>query len=60
MRSRAAISAGTVLGALSRAFTPVLAGVVFWRYGSTSVFVAGTVLALVALALGFRLPKPVK
>lgn len=48
------------LGALSRAFTPVLAGVVFWRYGSTSVFVAGAVLALVALALGFRLPKPVK
>lgn len=48
------------LGALSRAFTPVLAGVVFWRYGSTSVFVAGAVLALAALALGFRLPKPVK
>ncbi len=48
------------LGALARAFTPVLAGVVFWRFGSASVFLAGAGLALVALALGFRLPKPVK
>ena len=48
------------LGALSRAFTPVLAGVVFWRFGSASVFLAGAAAALVALALGFRLPKPVK
>ncbi len=48
------------LGALARAFTPVLAGVVFWRFGSASVFLGGAGLALVALALGFRLPKPVK
>ncbi len=48
------------LSALARAFTPVLAGIVFWRFGSTSVFVAGAVLTLGALALSTRLPKPVK
>jgi MFS family permease len=48
------------LSALSRAFTPVLAGIVFWRFGSASVFVAGAVLTLGALALCSRLPKPVK
>ncbi len=57
---------GSVLGifrslsALARAFTPVLAGIVFWRYGGTSVFVAGAVLTLAALALSTKLPKPVK
>ncbi len=48
------------LGALSRAFTPVLAGVVFWVFGAPTVFVAGAILAIVALALSARLPKPVK
>jgi MFS family permease len=48
------------LSALARAFTPVLAGIVFWRFGSASVFVAGAVLTLGALALSRRLPKPVK
>ena len=48
------------LSALARAFTPILAGVVFWRFGSASVFVGGALLSLAALALGTRLPKPVK
>jgi MFS family permease len=48
------------LSALARAFTPLLAGIVFWRYGGTSVFVAAAVLSAVALALGMKLPKPVK
>ncbi|MSU66745.1 MAG: MFS transporter [Opitutus sp.] len=48
------------LSALARAFTPILAGVVFWRFGSTSVFVGGAALALVALVLGLGLPQPVK
>ena len=48
------------LSALARAFTPVLAGIVFWRFGSTSVFVGGAVLALAALALSTKLPKPAK
>jgi MFS family permease len=48
------------LGSLSRAFTPVLAGVVFWVFGSKSVFVAGAVMAALALTLSVSLPKPVK
>jgi MFS family permease len=48
------------LSALARAFTPMLAGLVFWRFGSTSVFVGGAVLTLGALGLSIRLPKPVK
>jgi MFS family permease len=48
------------LSALARAFTPVLAGIVFWRFGSTSVFVSGALLTIAALALSARLPKPVK
>jgi MFS family permease len=48
------------IGALARIFTPVLAGIVFWRYGSTSVFVCGAVLSVIALVLSIRLPKPAK
>lgn len=48
------------LSSLARAITPVLAGVVFWRFGSASVFVGGAGLSLLALALGAGLPKPVK
>src|SRR5688572_9145147 len=45
------------LGSLSRAFTPILAGIVFWGFGSKSVFVAGAVMAGIALALSTSLPK---
>ena len=48
------------LGSLTRAFTPILAGIVFWRFGSMSVFVSGAVLGLGALALSRTLPKPAK
>lgn len=48
------------LGALSRAFTPVLAGLVFWVWGSPVVFVSGALLALAALFLCRSLPAPVK
>lgn len=48
------------LGALSRAITPVLAGTVFWIWGSRSVFVIAAVLALTAGWLSLRLPKPAK
>ena len=48
------------LGSLSRAITPVLAGIVFWVFGSRSVFLAGAVCAIIALALSRALPKPVK
>ncbi|MEO7414082.1 MAG: MFS transporter, partial [Opitutaceae bacterium] len=48
------------LGSLSRAFTPLLAGTVFWAFGSKSVFVGGAIMAALALALSIGLPKPVK
>jgi len=48
------------LGSLSRAITPVLAGMVFWRFGPSSPFVAGAVLCVIAFGFGFTLPKPVK
>lgn len=48
------------LGSLTRAFTPILAGIVFWRFGSMSVFVTGAVLGLAALALSRTLPKPAR
>jgi MFS family permease len=48
------------LGALARAFTPVLAGVVFWVCGSLTVFVAGSVLVVAALYFSRKLPKPEK
>jgi MFS family permease len=48
------------LGSLSRAFTPVLAGIVFWVFGSKSVFIAGAVMSALALAISTTLPKPVK
>ena len=48
------------LGSLSRAITPVLAGAVFWAFGSITVFVAGAVFALGAFWLSLSLPKPVK
>ncbi|MEO7599496.1 MAG: MFS transporter [Opitutus sp.] len=48
------------LGSLSRAITPVLAGAMFWVFGSTSVFVAGAFFAAGALWLSRSLPNPVK
>ena len=48
------------LGSLTRAFTPILAGAVFWRYGSPSVFITGAILGIVSLAIASTLPKPVK
>ncbi len=48
------------LSSLARAITPMIAGVVFWRFGSKSVFVAGAVMSIASLGLSARLPKPVK
>jgi cyanate permease len=48
------------LGALARAFTPLLAGITFWVSGALTVYVAGAVLVVVALVLSRRLPAPVK
>jgi hypothetical protein len=48
------------LGSLSRAITPLLAGIVFWAFSSTTVFAIAAVAAAGAWALSFRLPKPAK
>jgi MFS family permease len=48
------------LGSLARAITPVVAGAVFWGYGSRSVFIGGAALAVGALALSGTLPRPAK
>ena len=48
------------LGSLSRAITPVLAGTVFWVFGSRSVFVGGAAFAIFALWLSRKLPDPAK
>ena len=48
------------LGSLSRAFTPVIAGAVFWIWGSATVFILGAILAAIAGLFSLRLPKPVK
>ena len=48
------------LGSLSRAITPVLAGLVFWMFSSRTLFVASALLAVCALALSVTLPQPEK
>lgn len=50
------------LGSLSRAITPVLAGVLYWLTDDRgrTLFIVAAVLSVVALALSARLPKPAK
>ncbi len=48
------------LGSLSRAVTPLLAGVTAAFFHESSVFVAGAAVALGGLALALRLPQPEK
>jgi MFS family permease len=55
------------LGSLARAITPVLAGIIFWRFDAhhaetagRSLFLGSAALCLLALALSARLPKPTK
>ena len=48
------------LGSLSRAITPMLAGIVFFMFGSKSVFVAAAALAALANLLSRGLPKPAR
>jgi MFS family permease len=48
------------LGSLSRAITPVLAGMVFWIFGGRILFILAAGSAVVALVLSTRLPQPAK
>jgi len=46
------------LGSLARAFTPMLAGAVFFMFGEQSVFVGAAAFTIGALALTSRLTRP--
>ncbi|CAM2994448.1 MFS transporter [Rariglobus hedericola] len=48
------------LGSLSRAITPITAGIVFWTLGAKAVFIGAAVLAAGAWIAGTRLPQPEK
>jgi MFS family permease len=46
------------LGALSRAITPVLAGLLFWAAGSLTLYILAAFVCLLALYLAKGLPRP--
>lgn len=46
------------IGSLGRAFAPVLAAVVYWRFGSEWPYFGGAVLLLIPIGIGIGLPKP--
>jgi MFS family permease len=48
------------LGSLSRAITPISAGIVFWTLGAKAVFIGAAVMALGAWIASTRLPQPEK
>lgn len=48
------------LGSLARAIGPLVAGVIFWWFGSTFTYALGAVLLLAPVALGLSLPQPEK
>ena len=48
------------LGSLSRAITPITAGIIFWTMGATTVFVGAAALAIAAWIASTRLPQPQK
>ena len=48
------------LGALARAVGPIVACLVYWRYGSRTPYLAGAVILVLPLALAFRLRQPEK
>ena len=48
------------LGSLSRAITPILAGIAFFICGSRSVFLGAAALTVAALALSAKLSRPVR
>jgi MFS family permease len=48
------------LGSLCRAITPLLAGIVFWGFGATPLFIGAAVISVASLVLARRLPQPAK
>lgn len=48
------------LGSLARAVGPLIAGVIFWWYGSLIIYLLSAALLLVPLVAGLSLPQPEK
>jgi len=48
------------LGSLARAIGPLVAGVIFWWYGSLFTYLISAALLLVPVVAGLRLPQPEK
>jgi len=48
------------LGALARAITPILAGIIFFAAGSRVLYVIAAALTVIAWTLGRKLPQPKK
>ncbi len=46
------------IGSLGRAVGPIAASFVFWWFGSDTLYIAGTIIVLIATSLCLRLPKP--
>lgn len=58
-RQGQALGAFRALGSLARAFGPFLAAAVYWMASSATAYQSGAVLLVVALGLGWSLPRPV-
>lgn len=46
------------VGSLARAFAPIVAALVYWRFGSQWPYLGSSALLLIPLALAWRLPRP--
>jgi len=46
------------IGSLGRAVGPILASIVFWWFGSESLYIEGAILTLLAVFAASGLPEP--
>jgi len=46
------------IGSLGRAIGPILASIVFWWFGSESLYIGGAILTVFAVVLASKLPEP--
>jgi MFS family permease len=56
----AALGVFRSIGSLGRAIGPITASVIFWWWGSDTLYVIGSGVVALAVVLCLRLPKPVK
>mgnify|MGYP006079954913 CR=1 FL=1 len=53
-----ALGAFRAIGSLGRAISPIFAGMIFWWFGSESLYLGGAVLVVIAAYFCSRLPAP--